>query len=511
MELIKERAVTGEVVYADSFCVSGDGDLIVPDVKPDIMKVLQVDADVCVASENISDGKLTVGGKMNFTVIYLPEGEQNAPQAIHTSVEFSHKIDNPDIKGDCTATVNADISKVDFHVINSRKISLKATAEICCEIMRRRFAEFAASASEWAELCREEIELNTLVGVHGEEFFVKDFFEIPAGKASAQEILRLEYKICDKEIRALTEKLVLKGTLELNMLYLGADGEIEYVDERMPFTEVFDFPDLTEEDICDVNIRVCDFNYESAEDGNGRIINVELSAVAEMKSERKEIYEIITDCFMPGRKTKLTYEETEIKCAAATAVMQETLRESAVAPTGDAAIKTVYNAAAKVFVTKAEARNSKISVCGRAEVFILYISDNPDKPICAFKKDIPFDYLLDCPGASEGAEVCVDSEVCHVGYHLNAAGEVEIRCILSLAARVFEKRRLKLIGEAETEEIPRDKRKGIVIYFVQPEDNLWKIAKEYCVSPSDIAEFNDISEASKISVGQRLIIPAKRC
>ena len=513
MELIKEKVSIGEIVFSDSFEVTADGDLIVPDVRPDIMKILQVDAVSCISSKSIADGKLTVSGKVNFTVLYLPEGDTPVPQSIHTSVDFSHRIDNPNIGEDCYASVNSDIGKVDFHVINSRKISLRAATVICCEVICTRMPEFASRAEEGAEVCTGEMELNTLLGMHDEEFLIRDSIEIPSGKSSIGEILRIDFRICDKELKSLTEKLVLKGTLGVHILYTDTNDCIEYTDAELPFTEVFDFPDLGEENTCDINLRICDYSYETSADSDGdmRIINFEMVVAAEMRSEQKENFEIIKDCFLPGSKTKLTYTETEINTVAASISTQNTLRDSAALSPDAPGIKAIYDTVSKAVVTKSEVRDGKLAVEGRAETYILYISDDPSTSLCSFKKDIPFEYLLDCPEARPGMESCIDAEICHVNYHLNVAGEVEIRCILSICAKLLEKRTLMLISDAVNEEIPKDKKKGIVIYFVQPGDTLWKIAKEYCVSVEDIAEFNSISDRNNISVGQRLIIPAKKC
>ena len=513
MELIKERASIGEVVFSGSFETAADADLIVPDIKPDIAKILQVDAAAYISSKNISDGRLTVSGKICFTVIYMPDSETPVPQVMRTSVDFSHRAENPKISENCNAIVNADIGKVDFHVINSRKLSLKAIAVIYSDIISERTVEFASSAEENAEVCTEQIALNTLLGMHDEEFLIKDSIEIPSGKSSIGELLKVDCKLCDKEIKSLTEKIVLKGTLNVNILYTDTNNCIEYTEAELPFTEVFDFPDLYEDDICNINLRICDFGFDTSPDSDGdmRIINLELVVCAEMKSERKGSFTAIKDCFMPGCKTKLYYSETELTKAATCASAQSTLRDSAAVPSNAPGLKSVYNVPVKAVITKAEVSSGKISVSGKAECYIQYITDDAQTPLYCFRKDIPFEYLLDCPDALPGAEASVDAQICHTSYHLNVAGEVEIRCILTISAKALSAEKMQFISDAENEEIPKDKRKGIVIYFVQPGDTLWKISKEYCVSSEDIAEFNALSDRNNLSAGQRLIIPAKKC
>ena len=102
----------------------------------------------------------------------------------------------------------------------------------------------------------------------------------------------------------------------------------------------------------------------------------------------------------------------------------------------------------------------------------------------------------------------INLEIEHTSFHLNSLNEVELRFILSIGANVFANRKLSLINDITLDEIPKNKKKGIVIYFVQAGDTLWKIAKNYCVSVEDILKFNEITDKDKISVGERLLIPA---
>lgn len=513
MELIKEKVLTGETILSDCFNASADTDLIVPDIKPDILKILRADSAAYITSKDLSDGRLTVNGKVYFTIIYMPDTAEQTPQSIRASAEFSHRIENPKINGNCGVFVNSDIIKTDFHIINSRKISLKAAVSICCDIMCGRHIEFASDAqSENIQVCTDVLELNTLLGMYENEFLIKDSIEIPPGKASVNEILQIDCRLCGTETKALTEKLVVKGSVHLSILYTDECGISDCTDTELPFTEVFDFPDLCEEDKCDLNLRLCDFDFETEcdNDGDRRIINLELLVCGEMRSERKESFTVITDCFCPGCKTKLTYTETEVALSAACAVTQNSIRESAALPAGLPPIRTVYNVTGQTAVTKSEVSNGKIAVSGKTECYIQYISDNTQTPICGFKKDIPFEYLLDCPEAQIGMDCCIDSKAVHTSYCLNVAGEVEIRYTLLLFAKAAGKKSLRLISDAATEEIPCDSRKGMVIYFVQPKDTIWKIAREYCVSVEDIVQFNTLTDNDILSVGQRIVIPPKR-
>lgn len=513
MELIKESATVGEIIFSDSRETTADGDLIVPDIKPDILKILQVDAVSCISSKEISNGKLTLGGRVNMTVLYLPDSENAQIQSIKTSFEFSYKIEKDSIDESCSAFVDSDVVKVDFHVINSRKINLRATICIDCEIICARELSLPISLDdENAHMMTSPINIHSLCGMHDEEFMIKEAIELPPGKPSIDEILKIDYKICDKEFKAITEKVVVKGILNVCILYTDSNGCVEHADSEIPFTEVFDFPDLNEDMNCEVNYRICDCynDVEEDSDGDRRIVNIELLICAEMKASQRCDKEIITDCFCPGSETTLSYSETVLNEIISSPSCQNTLRDSAVTSKDIPPISGVYNVISRAFITSSHTAENKLSVTGKIESCILYLTDNTQNPVYSFKKEVPFSYLLDCPNTDSDMSCSVSAEISHTSFHLNAANEVELRYILNISADIISKHTLSLISDADTCEIPKEQKKGLVIYFIQPEDTLWKIAKHYSVSPNEITEFNRLNAKNPLTVGTRLIIPSFR-
>lgn len=512
MELTREALNVGEIIYGGTIESVSDGDLIVPDVKPDIDRVLQVDASACISTKEISDGKLNVAGRVDITVIYLPDTEEDGIQKLNTSFDFYNKLERTEIDNDCVAIVEADVKKAEFHLINSRKISLKAVTEIDCEIISKKELELVTDADESAERRYDKMVADTLLGIRDFDFIIKERVEVPSGKASIKELLKVNYKVSDKECKAITEKVIVKGTLNVSALYKNSSNGIECAEAEIPFTEVFDYPDIDEDAKCTLNYRICDSAFEVSEDDDGddRIINIDLIVCAEIKAEKRAERDIICDCYMPGQKTNLTYKNFELIKNHSTPSCQNALRDVVVIDKALPQIKNVYSVITKTFITDAHTEKEKLAVEGKIEVCILYISDDDSMPVYSFKKDIPFSYLLDSVDTKEGMPCECVAEVSHISYHLNVSNEVELRCILNINGRVYEKKELQLIEDAENEEISAKDKKGIVIYFVQAGDTLWNIAKAYSVPINAIAEFNKLENPNNLEVGQRLVIPASK-
>ncbi len=511
MELIKEKSVIGEVVFSDCLEVASSGDLIVPDVKPDILKVLQVDSDVCVENKRITDSRLELSGKFHLTVLYLADNDYREVQAIHTCFDFEHRLDRAVIDNESKVIVDAEVSGVDYHIINSRKLSLKTEAKIDYRIYKEKCVEVVTATNDECvvEACRSGVEINSLCGIKEDEFIVKETVEIPSGKASIGEILKLDYKICDGEERIVSQKVISKAVLNISILYSDTNQKLEYAGWELPFTEVFDFPDVFEDAWLDASysIKSCEHFVSQDNDGDNRLVTIDIVGKAQMRATKKKEITAISDCFCPGYKTQLEFNEFTL-LEEITAPKVRTALRDVVAVDGDMPIlSAVYNVITTPIVEDTILGEGKLSVKGKIDTTALYISENADSPLFSVKKEIPFDVVLDTPVCKEKTTLAVKAEVSHTSYHVNMANEIEIRCILDVVANLSSTKEMRLLRDVEYSKIPESEKKGMVIYFVQPEDTLWDIAKGYSVATNSILEFNKLSRDDEIRKGQRLVIP----
>lgn len=510
MELIKERVNVNETVNKGEARTVSEGDIIVPDTKPDILKILQVDAAACVTHKTVENGRCTAVGRVDLKILYIPEKEGEKIRSIITSFDFSQPID-------CTVTdemliaLGASAEHVDFTLINSRKLRIKATVGIEYEICAPKALEIAVdvSESESAELKKETLKLRNCVDFCEHEISVRENLEVPSGQPSICELLKADARITDTEYKTVTGKIVVKGAVCVCLLYNDANGNIEFMEEEIPFTEVLDCDDASENTICDIDYHITDLNckVEEDSDGDNRIVSVEATICAQVSASECAEVEMISDCYEPYMRTKLSREEVTLDETAAKVSSQNTLREVVECGQNAPAVSGIYNVIAKPYIAKAELQRGKLICEGRVEAYILYVSDSSEAPVYSIKKEIPFSYMLDCDAEGDGLVPEMKAEIKHTSYNLNAAGEIELRCILSINANIVRKRSINVINEVETEQLSGGDKKGIVIYFVQKGDTLWSIAKNYCVPRAEVLSFNNLSEDEKLKQGERLFIP----
>ena len=200
-------------------------------------------------------------------------------------------------------------------------------------------------------------------------------------------------------------------------------------------------------------------------------------------------------------KTEITKHTLKIEEITERPSTQLTLREIIEFHDDVPEVAGVYNVIARPEISRAEMQNGKLVCEGSVETYVLYLSDSSENPVYSLKKSIPFSNTIDCTNTGEPR---VKAEVKHTGYNLNAAGELELRCILAINAELASVSETEVIdGVTESE---AEKMRGMVIYFVQDGDTLWETAKRYRVPQQEIIKFNNL-EDDKLQRGMRLFIP----
>src|SRR5699024_8148639 len=70
------------------------------------------------------------------------------------------------------------------------------------------------------------------------------------------EILKANICICDKDIKVSYNKILTKAEAQVKIMYLTEDNRINLVNTKIPVVGFIDIPNVTENNICDVNYEI---------------------------------------------------------------------------------------------------------------------------------------------------------------------------------------------------------------------------------------------------------------
>lgn len=507
MELIKDTINVCDVAAKGMTQAMADGDVIVPDTKPDILKLLQVDSDACITDKYIENGRLIICGRVDYKILYVPDSENEKIKSILTSMEFRQAVDAGRAEGDVKIFAKPTVDKVEFNTVNSRKLRIRSIVHIEYEVCKIDCIEICSDVEndEIEKQCSEMTFENT-TDISEHCFTVKETVEVPSGLSSVGEILKTDVKIFDTEYKSVSGKIIIKGSVGACVLYNDDDGEIKFVESEIPFTEVLDADGVSELTVCDIDYSILGVmcGVEPDNDGDLRLLCLDIDISATVKGTEMHSGRILDDCFVPYMDTVCSKDEFVLNITKERPNAQNTIREIIPIPQNAPSISGVYNVMTNAQITKAELQRNKIICEGKIEAYILYLTDTAENPIYSLKKDIPFSYMIECGETTEGLECEVKVNVRHVSYSLNASGEVELRCLISVECMLSEKTKLYNITDISVSE--KGYNGGIVIYFAREGERVWDIAKRYSVPVDRLNAYNELTE-DKMSEAVKLFIP----
>ena len=506
MEVKKQCVNLGKTVFDGQVKASCEGNIIVPDVKPDIIKVLQVEADTFLCDKTVENGKVTLSGKVNVTVLYTPEDDSLSVCAIRGCFEFCEVIKRSEFTDDMQIVAFCDADKVTYRLINSRKISVEALVAVNMQVVKNESIEYVSGIDGDDAQCRyENINISSF-GLYKEcGFELEESFSLPAGKPEIREILKGNVMILEKEYKTLNDKVVVKGKGIVDVLYLGCDGEIDHFGGEIPFTEVVDMSGIFEDTECDISFEVCDVKL--AFDGDkesGQCINVSFDVTLGIKTENEQSVTALSDCYFTDAHEQLEYIDVCADETVARPKFSAVLKEVLTKKEGMPDISGVYSAVAKPCVESVKVQGSKILVGGKVVIYVLYTTDNIQVPVCSINEEVPFNYAIECEKLSDECDILLKGECEHISSVICSGDAVEVRCGIVICGRVVKKRCVRMISDAQKGEC-LCKENGILVYFAKKGDCVWDVAKKYRVCGSCV--YDSLQGSEEICEGMKLIIP----
>lgn len=518
VKLHKETVRASEILCSEYERQTVESDVIVPDINPDVLKVLRVSAKAYITQKSVQQDRAYVQGIIRVNLLYIPEDDLCGKiKSINTTLDFSHFIEASGAKSGMLISAEAECENVTSDLINSRKLSIKCTVGINIKITAQSELELAVAAEEGdgLELKRTALKiLNTAVDCD-RELMISEKLEIPQGKPPVDEILKIDARAVSSELKAMDSKATIRGELKASVLYscMGngeQEASVEFAEFTVPFTEVLEVAGLKEgmEIEADCAVRNINYRTENGEGGENSCINADITVCISVKAGEMTEISAIEDVF--GTKSNIIPKKNSclIERFLCSGYIQLPQKELFEVPEYLPGIKRVCDICATPAVTDISISDGMVVVKGSVNVNMLYLTHSQELPVAGTENVYEFSHSFDMPCVCENAvcEAKVTSE--HLSYTLSGERAVELRLINALSVKCMSSDKTELVDEAEESEEPLKPLPEVILYFVQSGDTLWSIAKRYHTPVEKIAADNGIEpdETDKLKIGQMLKI-----
>ena len=166
VDVTKESFVLNKIIGQKNETIVVEGDIIVPDVKPDILNSINTTGNVCIYKKEVLDGKIRIDGDVNVYVIYLADDEVEATRSLNTSIDFTQVLDFEGCKPEMSLDEDVSIKSIECKILNGRKINVKVTLQFETKVYANEDVNIIKQINniEDVQSLESDLRINSLVG-----------------------------------------------------------------------------------------------------------------------------------------------------------------------------------------------------------------------------------------------------------------------------------------------------------------------------------------------------------
>ncbi len=201
---------------------------IVPDYCPDIARIVEGSGCLFVRSREIADGRVSVSGSLRVTLLYIADGSGGLKSFSYT-LPVEETLDGRLREGCTEASVSGCVSALEVRALNPRKIMTRAAVELTvtpyCAALLTACGDVTQRAENGIETLCETQEVSIIKALRSKDFVFSDDLVLSSSKEPAAELLRESASVRTTECRLIGGKIILKGVVCVEVLYLSESGD----------------------------------------------------------------------------------------------------------------------------------------------------------------------------------------------------------------------------------------------------------------------------------------------
>ena len=483
-------------------------DVIIPDIKPDILKPISSSGNVCISKQEVLEGKIRLEGNVDIYLMYLADSERDNIRGINTNISFKEIIECQAATSKMKVDAKVAIKSIECKVLNGRKVNIRVELEAFVKLYDNEELNIVSNTRNINDIqtIRKNIKLNSVVGSNCTKTYAKETIKIDSADNLA-ELLRVDLVIINKDVKISYNKVLAKADINVKMIYLTEDNRIRSVEEKIPVMGFIEMMNISEEDICDVRYVIKNILIKpNSEEEHSIYVEIELELMCEAFKE--EEIEIIEDLYSPSRN--LRFNSRDISTIVDKSTRDDIYELKERVSIQELAGERINDIRITPVINNTTVSGGKITYDGEIRADFMITSNN-QTTVDSISKTIPYVYSIEYADISEESRIDTNVEVTMQDFTIEDS-EVTINTRLNFETSKYNQLNMNVIEEVEEEEDRGNVNPySMTIYFVKPGDTLWKIAKKYKSTIEDIVALNEIENPNKIDVGMQLFIPKYVC
>ena len=467
-------------------------DCLVPDIKPDIVKIINTNGMAYLIKEQVQNGKVKLEGNVENYIIYLSDNGEN--RSISNTISFFEVVEDERIKEDGVINVKTLITNIDAKILNERKVSLTIYLILKIEIAEEDEIEYIDDI-ENSDIKKLERKLNVknILSRSAVLNSLKDVIKIEDDQ-KIMEIFKVDIEVKNKETKMSFNKLLAKAEIEIKILYLDENNNVKCIISNFPLMTFIEIKDASDNAVAELDYIVRNVFFKIQNEGNVIEFQIDFE-IKNMMYEEKKI-NVIEDVYSLTKVIEVESKDINLKTFNTDENNNSMIKIDEKFKIDN--IQELLGYEVKFEGNNIIQNNSDYSYEAELIITCFYKTTN-DKNIKVSLIKIPFIYRSNI--YEEYIDFYLNNiNIVNNGDYINIYAEIENSISND---RYVNLNMITNINEKENLEVDEY---NFIVYFVKKDDTLWKIAKMFNVSLEDLIKMNDIKNLDSINIGDKIYI-----
>ncbi len=489
MNIKREQIETEQVLSARPAQTTVEAEIALPGGLREEAKIYHCDASVRMNGGELAGSRVTADGRVTFHVLYA-QGDLKKLSALEAGADFTQSlplVSQPDAAQALPAEVTGEILSVSAKAFGGR-LMLSAVVRLSGEaVIQRKMSRVDGIDSDAAVLKTETIAVEKQTGEGESDTLVRETVELPG----TLEITDTLYATADAQIEDILPSAdgttAVTGILHVEAYHATANQAKPLIKTRhvLPFEMTVTLSGAPGDRVM-AQAAVRDVAVLLQENGDSPEMRVEIQLHARVTMAQDEAVTLMNDVFLTeGDELSLTGQNAQFRCGSASERASESLRLSPVLPAGAPKMRTAVMAFMRLTPLKAEAQGGKLTIEGVAACDILYLTDDSARPVSQAVEE-PFRVVFQTQALPSDplSLTATDVEVSAV-----TGDHAEIKCVATLTANGARRCAREMVTDVTSKPAAAPE-SGLTLYFLQPGEGLWEVAKRRRVTPEALKALN---------------------
>ena len=513
VELVKKPITLEGMTRKESVQVIKERDIIVPDGKPDMQNIVQLDGSVVMEQIDVSRDKVMYRGKINVNILYTAPNNSSCIYTMHNTIPIDDFMIMEGVDKEQRIDCKYDIEHMSYNILNERKVNVKAIMqnEVYATATSEALFITGIETDSPVETKRETIEIVSLGTEKEDRVIVKEDLTIAQNKPSIGEVLKTCLQIQEEQIKR-TES----GIIEVTTMYKANDDDtnIQVIGHRVPFEGTIENLKSGEEVYwdCRLSVEPSYMQVTPDYDGEDRVIESEFIVTAKYCKYNKIEEQLVSDVYCPGKKIASTEKNLEYMTLFNRSQLSIPKKDAISIENLPAEGVEVFSVEIKPTIEEKSISEDRLTIRGMLEMRAICIINGESNTVETAINVIPFLQEIEVRGIPSRALIIPNVVIRDTKLYAQTKKELVLEYLLDCTAEVYTRETLNVLEEVILEDMSReeiDQYPSMTVYQIKKNDTLWELAKRFNTTVKEIQDINDIEVPENLREGQKIIILKK--